>query len=583
MYENYITVKSSADSADQTGKANAQERIYNLQATIDQLRRENDELRASVSRGNEIMDALPAMVGYVDLDQRIVFANKQMEYWYKLKREDLIGMQLKTLFSRKHYETVEPLLEQVLSGTEVNDETTITYADEVCRDVHLNYIPHVDDGNVLGYFFLVRDISLRKRAECLLKGYNEELDRRVQQATAELKAKNQELRNEIHNRKRAEENLRANQEWLSEALESMSDGFLLFDSEGRLVAHNPKVKELFPSTAKAIKRGTSFEKLLRVSAEAGEVKEAIGRIDEWVEERMRWYPSESGSQEVQLSDGRWILATDRPTRAGGVVGLRRDITERKQAEEKLRSQEAEMASVLRRASMGEMASALAHELGQPLAAIVNYTKGSLYRLNNHRDMHALKIPTEIIDALERVCHESERAKAIIRHVSDFVRQSSPKVEPHDIKEILNSVFELTDASMKRNGIKKSLSLPKEKLIVLVNRIEIEQVLFNLIRNCVDALKDKTSNNRVVNLSCQLSASQECEITIGDNGPGISETIANRVFEPYVTTKQSGLGMGLSISRTIVESHGGRLQLLETSDQGSCFRFNLPDAYTKLMH
>ncbi len=524
------------------------------------------------SRLQQIIDALPAMTGYVDLNQRIVFANRQLEAWYGLNRDDLIGMSLRDLFSDEHYHTVETLLEQVLSGKEVSQESTITYPDGICRDVHLNYMPDIEDGRVLGYFFLVRDISIRKCAERDLRQAYEKLDERIRCATAALESSNRELREEIRMRRETEAQFRTSQEWLSEALESMTDGFLLFDSDGCLVASNSRLADLFPSIRDKLNPGISFRDLLRISAEAGEVRAAIGRVEEWLEERMADYSNQKGSVEVELSDGRWVLATDRRTRTGGVVGLRTDITERMQAEEKIRQQQEQMAAVLRRASMGEMASALAHELSQPLTAITCYARGSLRRLENGQD----RFP-EVVDALEKSTKEAERAKAILSHVGEFVRDSVPSVSEHDMVEIVNAVFELAEASLRRNGIKWHKDLPDTAVLVQVNRIEMEQVVFNLIRNSIDSLKQAPPHDRCLSVSVAHDVRTGCEVGVSDNGPGINDDIVGRLFEPYITTKDSGLGMGLSISRTIVESHGGRLRVDESCMTGARLIFNLPDA------
>ena len=150
----------------------------------------------------QILDSLPALVGYVDLDLRIVYANKLIEEWYQRPLSELVGMQLKTLFSAEHYQTVETLLRQVLDGTEVNEEREIQYPDGETRQVNLNYIPDRSNGQVLGYFFLVQDVSERNRTQDALRAINAELDRRILDATAELGHRNQELSKE--NRAREE-------------------------------------------------------------------------------------------------------------------------------------------------------------------------------------------------------------------------------------------------------------------------------------------------------------------------------------------------------------------------------------------
>ncbi len=363
--------------------------------------------------------------------------------------------------------------------------------------------------------------------------------------------------------------LKASQEWLTEAIESMSDGFLLFDADGRLVACNSMVKRQFPAAASHMKPGASFLDLLAISANAGEIGEAIGPVETWLQERAERHRTGEDSYELQTAEGRWIQATDRRTRAGGMVGLRTDITERKRAEEAMRRHERELAHALRRASMGEMASALAHELSQPLAAVVNYARGSLRRLRSgSSDVE------EICEVLERACKEAERAKSIVRHVGDFVRSGAPEARRVELQGIISAVSALLDSELRRAGIRVVLELPAQPLYVWVNRIEIEQVVLNLMRNGLDALRDHDAGERVITIGACADA-HWCEVWVMDTGPGIGGETLERLFEPYVTTKPNGMGMGLSISRTLIEGHGGKLRVRNREGTGACFNFTLP--------
>ena len=658
----------------------AREELYQLRRTREQL--------------VQIMDSLPGLIGYVDLNQTIVYANKLIEEWYQRPRSELVGMQLKTLFTEEHYRTVEALLDGVLSGEEINDEREIRYPDGVTRRVHLNYIPDRDASGISGYFFLVRDVSQRHAAELALQQANEFLDRRVREATRELEQRNAELQRENNARRESEERYRIvselmsdliyvsqvgvdgtmktvwvtgrlsqefepqrsadgatrlwrsivhpddesilderlerllgnsssidefrvidqqgftrwlraygrpiwdereqrvvqimvaaqditetkvaeqllerNRQMLSEALESMSEGFMLFDERGRLVEFNEKLRQLFPKTASYFVKGVSFEELIRRSAMSGEVKEAQQDPQQWIAERLQKFPSESGSVEVELSDGRWILSTDRPTRFNGVVGIRTDITERKRAEELRRSHEAELAQVLRRASMGEMASALAHELSQPLAVVVNYANGLLRRLDEApMDSEATR------EALQNISRAGQRAKDIINHVGNFVRLGEPEVKRERIADIVDDVSEMLRDRLLRNRVQLNRVSIESELFVEVNRIEIGQVLFNLINNSIEALQQSHSDERRIELDCVAEETGFVTVTIRDNGPGIDEEVIDTLFEPYVTTKSSGMGMGLSISRTIVEGHGSRLWVDKDFAPGASLHFRLP--------
>ena len=307
-----------------------------------------------------------------------------------------------------------------------------------------------------------------------------------------------------------------------------------------------------------------------MSATSGEVKEAQQDPQKWIAERLQKFPNESGSLEVELSDGRWILSTDRPTRFNGVVGIRTDITERKRAENLRRQQEAELAQVLRRASMGEMASALAHELSQPLAVVVNYANGLLRRLDEFpMDVDSTR------EALDNISKAGQRAKDIINHVGNFVRLGTSEVADESFYSMVNDVHEMLRDRLDRNRVQLTRNLGVKDIRVEVNNIEIRQVLFNLINNSIEALQQVDVNQRLIELECSSADSEFLTVTVRDNGPGIEAAVAESLFEPYVTTKSKGLGMGLSISRTIIEGHGSQLWYDHDQAIGACLRFRLP--------
>lgn len=359
---------------------------------------------------------------------------------------------------------------------------------------------------------------------------------------------------------------------LAEALSSMSDGFMLFDNRGKLVEYNDKVLRLFPQAAPAITKGARFESILRRSLESGEVEISPRDRERWIRERLAQFPNEHGANEVQLSDGRWILSTDRPTRDGGIVGIRTDITARKRADEQRRQQEAELAQVLRRASMGEMASALAHEISQPLSAIVNYASGLLRRMDSgDNDIDAA------VATLQRICDSGQRAKDIVNHVGDFVRMGRPVVRVENMHTIVREVIDLLGGALKRTGVRLETSMPCDAIEVPVNRIEIEQVMFNLVRNAIDAIEAAAPDERRIELTCERSQDGFCLVHIADTGDGVDDEVRDTLFHPYVTTKSRGLGMGLSISRTIIEAHGGRLWVDDAATGGAIFHFRLPVA------
>ena len=234
-----------------------------------------------------------------------------------------------------------------------------------------------------------------------------------------------------------------------------------------------------------------------------------------------------------------------------LLGITRDITERKWGEEQARRHQTELARVARLSTMGEMATGIAHELNQPLAAIANFARGCLRRLRGG-DV----APDDLLQPLEEICAQAERAGEVMRHVRDFVRKRETRMTAVDINRVVQGAAKLTELECRQNHAVVMLDLVPGQPRVWADSIMIEQVICNLIRNSVEAMAEARSPVRRVNLSTSRPDGDTVEIVVGDTGPGIDGVLIDRVFDQFFTTKPEGVGMGLSISRSIVESHGG---------------------------
>ncbi len=252
-----------------------------------------------------------------------------------------------------------------------------------------------------------------------------------------------------------------------------------------------------------------------------------------------------------------------------LLGITRDITEHKWAEEQARRHQTELARVARLSTMGEMATGIAHELNQPLSAIANFARGCLRRLRSG------EIGTgELIVPLEEVCEQAERAGEIMRHVRDFVRKRETRMTAVDINQIVRSAVKLTELETRQQHAYAILDLASDQPRVWADSIMIEQVICNLVRNSVEAMAEARTPVREVSVrTCRLD-DETVEVEIGDTGPGIDGDMINRIFDQFFTTKPEGVGMGLSISRSIVESHGGNLRAESRAGGGATFRFTL---------
>ena len=255
----------------------------------------------------------------------------------------------------------------------------------------------------------------------------------------------------------------------------------------------------------------------------------------------------------------------------GSVVVFRDITERKQAEEAARQHQLELAHVGRLSTMGEMASGIAHELNQPLTAIA---------ANSHACIRMLESGTaqreQCADIMERIAAQAERAGEIIRQIRGFVRKEEPERRPTDINALIREVSLLFEPDARRAGVAVQMRLQEPLPEVLVQPIQIEQVILNLVRNAIEAMLDTPPGGRVLTVATQPSATGAAlEVSVRDTGPGLDEGLMRKIFNPFVTTKPQGVGLGLSISLGIIEAHDGHLHVDSAPGQGAVFRFTLP--------
>ncbi len=368
-------------------------------------------------------------------------------------------------------------------------------------------------------------------------------------------------------RKKAEAALRESEGVLRATLESTADGILVIGEDGKMVDANSRFAEMWQIPQPVLDSRDDETLLAFVSDQLQDSESFLRRI------RYLYGSPEDDLDLLQFKDGRVFERFSRPLVRDGMVVERvwsfRDITERKKAEAKAREHQSELAHVWRVNTMGEMASGLAHELNQPLCAILNYANASLRMMKN--DVAA---SGELIDPIEQIATQAERAGEIIKRIRGLVAKRKPHTSAVDINSLAREVVEMEKSEANLKSITMQSELAEDVPQVFVDNVEIEEVILNLVRNAFDAMSDVSVERREVTIVTCMTKNDAVEICVRDTGKGLAD-LGEEIFDSFFTTKVDGLGIGLSISRTIVESHGGKLWAETNPDCGASFRFTLP--------
>jgi PAS domain S-box-containing protein len=408
----------------------------------------------------------------------------------------------------------------------------------------------------------------RIRAHAALGRLNARLEQRVADRTAALAATNRQLADEVAERRRAARALRAAQAQLVDTIDNSTALIWLKDLEGRYLLVNREFERVLGVPRMRVIGRTDAE-LFAIDLAA-----RMAAHDDAV--RAGGAPV-SFEQALPLAGApRTFVCAKFPLRGPegtpyGIGCMATDITLVKQLQESLRLHEAELAHVLRLHTIGEMAATLAHEINQPLGAIANYAHGGAQRLRAGAGGGA-----ELLDAFDAIGREALRAGRILRDVRALVARESGDASSFELNALAEEAARVIEPHAREYGIAVRVDPAAGVPPVRGNRTQIEQVMVNLLLNGVQAIAGAGSRRREVVLATSRGA-HAVEVAVTDTGPGIAPGMAHKLFTPFVTSKARGLGLGLAISRSIVERHGGRLWTTPNRGSGATFRFTLPIA------
>jgi PAS domain S-box-containing protein len=409
---------------------------------------------------------------------------------------------------------------------------------------------------------LEREISERNRVERSLQLAHDELELRVRQRTQELATANLQLQAEISERLRTEEDLRKQ----AELLELAHDAIIVRDFDDRITYWNSGAEQVYGWTReKAL--GETVPNLLQsiYPSSIESIKEEIVRVGSWEGELTQ--TRQDG--ETVIISSRWALQRDEHDQPAAVLQINTDITERKRAEENLRSMHAQLAHLARVTTMGELAASIAHEVNQPLSAVVTNGNACLRWM-------ALAEPNldEARAAVTAVVKEGRRASDIIARIRALMKKSPPQMTQLDVNVLIREVLILIKHEVQRNRVMLRTDLTEGPTAVMGDRVQLQQVILNLVMNAVESASTTAESHTEVLVTSRNDENQ-VTVAIRDSGVGIDPKNLDQLFNPFFTTKPHGMGMGLPISRSTIESHGGRLWAASNPSRGATFQFTLP--------
>src|SRR6266699_3424420 len=355
---------------------------------------------------------------------------------------------------------------------------------------------------------------------------------------------------------------------LASILDTVPDAMIVIDEDGIVQSFSSAAERLFGYAAPEV-TGRNIKMLMpspyrenhddymKRYLRTGERRIiGIGRLVVGERKDGSTFPMELAVGEMRSGDRRFF------------TGFIRDVTQRQKTEARLQELQSELVHISRLTAMGEMASTLAHELNQPLSAIANYLKGSQRLLEGKPD----ELSNTLRGALDKAAEQAMRAGQIIRRLRDFVSRGETERRVESITKLVEEASALALVGAKERGVRVTFRLDPRADLVLADKVQVQQVLINLMRNAIDAMEE--SHRRELIIATNADDEEMVAISVADTGTGVAPEVAEQLFQPFVTTKRQGMGVGLSISRTIVEAHGGEIWLDPNPEGGTIFSFTL---------
>lgn len=536
------------------------------------LRHTQEELSHSRKHFELLYDEAPA--GYLTLtyEGRIIEANKFCTELLGSTKQGLIGKKFALTIHPDDQAIFDAYFKRMIACSDkASCEVRVNKQDEHIITVALQGIPQTNGAGVIQIWMVLHDITARKEAEQIILDLNQELDNKIDAQNKLLSEVNEQLRQNLEDLKHKKMELSKSEATLKSIFNAAAEVIITTDHRGRIISANKAATTLFGYSEEEL-IGTDFNRLTRAPYDGDYNFSVIKKLYS-----NRSMTSKTREVSVYCKNGK-ILPADLSVSTFKIgtqrffTGVLRDAREREQKREQEKQHVEELAYASRLGLMGEMAAGIAHEINQPLAAIAAYAQ-FLIRTVQYK---ACSDPEKIIETLEKIDAQALLAGQKIHRMRDFVTRNKLHNTNLNVNSIVEDAIELSAAELRKFNINYRCQLADELPQISVNRVQIEQVLLNLIKNSIEALQQKPSDYPKT-LTIQTFCNNDCqiEIRVKDNGPGFDKQQKDKIFQPFYTTKASATGMGLAISRSIIENHKGILRCDSLQGRGSTFYVSLP--------
>jgi two-component system, LuxR family, sensor kinase FixL len=496
-----------------------------ITSLMSKVRKSFQETQALKDQLRLVVDTIPALVWSILPDGSVVFLNQRWLDYTGLSLEEGLGQGWQAaIHPEDRARFVDEWASARAAGKPLEAETRLRRADGEHR------------------WLLIRAVPLRDEKGNIVKWYG--------------------TSTEIEERKRAEEVLREQ----SRLLDLTHDTVFVRDVNDVITYWNRGAAKLYGWTREEAVGKVTHQLMQTIfPAPLEEINAELLRTGRWEGELV--HTKRDGTQVTVAS--RWSIQQDEQGRPLATLETNNDITERKQAEEALRKAQSELAHVTRVMTMGELTASIAHEVNQPLSGVVTNSNACLRWL-------AAPIPNldEARQAVSRIIRDGNRASDIITRIRALVRKTDTEKDRLDINDAIQDVAALAQGEVRRNCVVLRTELAHDLPSVVGDRVQLQQVILNLVMNGVEAMPSVADRRRELLICSRQHESDKVLVAVQDSGIGLDPQSMERIFDAFYTTKSEGMGMGLAISRSIVENHGGRLWAVSNNGPGATFQFTL---------